>query len=81
MGKYNYSAREIIKKLNKGGFNFVRQNGSHALFRNFEKKITVIVPIHTKNVPTGTARAILKDAGLAPKSQPPSFPNNSVVQE
>lgn len=65
MSKYNYTPRKLIKLLNKNGFLFVRQNGSHAIFKNFGTNRKVIVPIHSSDIPRGTAIAILKDAGIA----------------
>ena len=55
--------RELIKILEKEGFVFVRQSGSHAIFRKTGNKI-IIVPIHSKDIPSGTLNSILKDAGL-----------------
>jgi predicted RNA binding protein YcfA (HicA-like mRNA interferase family) len=55
--------KELIKVLGKEGFVFVRQSGSHAIFRKQGFKI-IVVPIHSKDIPTGTLNAILRDAGL-----------------
>jgi predicted RNA binding protein YcfA (HicA-like mRNA interferase family) len=64
MSKYNFTSRKLIKLLHEHGFHFIRQNGSHALFKNFDNKIKVIVPIHSKDIPMGTAKAILRDANI-----------------
>ena len=40
--------KKLIKLLGKHSFYFVRQNGSHALFKNFKNNLKVIVPIHSK---------------------------------
>jgi len=55
--------KELIKLLEKEDFVFVRQSGSHAIFRKPGFKI-IVVPVHSKDIPTGTLNAILKDAGL-----------------
>jgi len=55
--------KELVKLLEKEGFVFVRQTGSHAIFRKTGFKI-IVVPIHSKDIPTGTLKSILKDAGL-----------------
>jgi len=55
--------KELIKLLEKENFVFVRQSGSHAIFRKPGFKI-IVVPVHSKDIPTGTLNAILKDAGL-----------------
>ncbi|MBI4059004.1 type II toxin-antitoxin system HicA family toxin [Candidatus Microgenomates bacterium] len=60
-----YSAREIIKTLNRAGFTIVSQRGSHIkLFkRERDKSFTAIVPNH-KQVAIGTFNSILKQAGM-----------------
>jgi predicted RNA binding protein YcfA (HicA-like mRNA interferase family) len=55
--------KELIKILEKEGFVFLRQSGSHALFKKPGRKI-IVVPIHSKDIPTGTLHSLLKDAGL-----------------
>jgi predicted RNA binding protein YcfA (HicA-like mRNA interferase family) len=55
--------KELIKILEKEGFVFLRQSGSHAIFKKPGHKI-VVVPIHSKDIPTGTLHSLLKDAGL-----------------
>jgi len=64
MSKYNFSARKLIFLLRENHFYFVKQRGSHAFFKNFENGKKVIVPIHTKDIPKGTAKAILNDADI-----------------
>jgi predicted RNA binding protein YcfA (HicA-like mRNA interferase family) len=55
--------RELIRLLEKNGFMFIRQSGSHAIYKNLTGKM-VVVPIHNKDIPTGTLNGILKDADL-----------------
>ena len=55
--------RELIKLLEKEGFVYVRQTGSHAIFKKAGNK-NIIVPIHSKDIPKGTLHSIMKDAGL-----------------
>ncbi|MFC1616030.1 type II toxin-antitoxin system HicA family toxin [Patescibacteria group bacterium] len=64
MAKYNLTARKLIKILNNHSFHFIRQNGSHALNKNFRTNRKVIVPIHNKDIPKGTVKAILRDADI-----------------
>lgn len=64
MSKYNFNPRKLIKLLRKNNFHFIRQNGSHALFKNFKNNLKVTVPIHSKDIPIGTLRAILEDAKI-----------------
>ncbi len=64
MFKYNLTPSKLIKLLRKHDFVFIRQNGSHAIFKNEQKNIKVVVPIHNKDIPKGTLHAILKDAEI-----------------
>ncbi len=54
--------RRIIRVLQEKGFFFVSQKGSHAKFRN--GSITVIVPMHGKEIPYGTFRSIVRQSTL-----------------
>jgi len=54
--------KKLIKLLEKEGFVFARQSGSHAIYRKNKRR--VVVPVHSKDVPTGTLKGILKDAGI-----------------
>ena len=56
--------KEIVKILKKNGFVEVSQKGSHLKLRNEQTGKTVIVPMHSKELPLGTEQAILKQAGL-----------------
>ena len=54
----------MIKRLKQEGFEEVSQKGSHLKMRNEKTGKQVIVPMHSKDLPTGTEKAILKQAGL-----------------
>lgn len=56
--------REMIKLLLDNGFVEVSQNGSHKKLFNAITNITVIVPMHSKELKKGTEQKILKDSGL-----------------
>ena len=56
-------SRELVKLLEQKGFLFIRQSGSHAVYKN-KNGVMVVVPIHTRDIPKGTLSGILKDAGL-----------------
>lgn len=60
------SGREVVKALERAGFWFVGQRGSHAKLRKAVegKTRTVIVPMHDA-LKKGTLHRILKDAGLS----------------
>ena len=60
-----YSSDEITKTLEREGFVFVSQRGSHAKYRKTgSPTLTVIVPAGRKQIPRGTFRSILRQAGL-----------------
>lgn len=56
--------KQIIKLLKDNGFEEVSQKGSHLKLRNPTTGRQTIVPMHAKDIPPGTERAILKQAGL-----------------
>ena len=56
---------EVVKALGKHGFELVRIKGSHYVMKNSEGRFTV-VPVHPgRDVPPGTLRQIIRDAGLS----------------
>jgi predicted RNA binding protein YcfA (HicA-like mRNA interferase family) len=61
-----YSSQQIVKVLEREGFAFVSQRGSHVKYRRIDSDIvlTVIIPAGRKQVPRGTFRSILRQAGL-----------------
>jgi predicted RNA binding protein YcfA (HicA-like mRNA interferase family) len=61
-----YSSRQIIKTLEREGFVFVSQRGSHVKYRKTTGSLilTVIVPAGRKQVPRGTFRSILRQSAL-----------------
>ncbi len=59
--------REIVKRLKEFGFAFDRQAaGSHEIWFNPTSNRYTTVPNHPGDMPEGTLRAILKQAGIAP---------------
>jgi len=60
-----YSSRHIIRVLEKRGFVFVSQKGSHAKYRKVgQPTLTAIVPAAKKEIPEGTFRSILRQSRL-----------------
>lgn len=56
--------RQMVKLLQKNGFERVTQNGSHLkLYNKITRKIA-IVPLHNKDLGIGLEHSILKQAGL-----------------
>lgn len=58
-----YKSREVLAKLQRLGFVVKRQSGSHVVLRHADGRQTY-VSMHPGDVPTGTFRAILKQANL-----------------
>ncbi len=59
-----YTAKEVLAKLLKAGFVEKRQVGSHKVLRHPNGRQTY-VSMHTKDIPTGTFKKILKQANLS----------------
>jgi len=59
--------RRIVKRLKKYGFVFDRQAaGSHEIWYNKQTDLYTTIPNHPGDMPEGTLRAILKQAGISP---------------
>lgn len=56
--------KEMIKLLEKNGFEYISSNGSHRKYHNPKTKKTTVVPYHSKPLKIGTEQSILKQAGL-----------------
>jgi predicted RNA binding protein YcfA (HicA-like mRNA interferase family) len=61
------TSREVIRVLKKAGFEFDRQaKGSHEIWYNPATKRSTTIPNHPGvEIPKGTLKAILKQAGLS----------------
>jgi len=68
MGRLSgFRYRQIIKRLKAFGFEFDRQAaGSHEIWYNSQTNRYTTVPNHSKDLPEGTLRAILKETGINP---------------
>ncbi|MDP3186524.1 MAG: type II toxin-antitoxin system HicA family toxin [Anaerolineales bacterium] len=66
MGRLSgFKYREIIKKLKAFGFEFFRYAaGSHEIWHNPASGRFTTIPNHPGDMPEGTLRAILKQAGI-----------------
>ena len=58
------SGRECIKAMEKAGFQFKRQEGSHIILRRNDPFAQLVVPDH-KELDRGTLRAIIRQAGMS----------------
>lgn len=58
-----YTSKEVLRKLLKAGFVERRQSGSHKILKHPDGRQTYVA-MHTKDIPVGTLRSILKQANL-----------------
>ena len=56
--------KTVIKILEDKGFVLRRVKGSHHIYYHPETRRRVVVPLHKKDLPQGTVREILKQAGI-----------------
>lgn len=54
--------KEIVRILEKAGFLFVRQKGSHRIY--VKDNIGVTIPFHSRDLKRGTLKQIIKQARL-----------------
>lgn len=68
MGRLSgFCYREIARRLKALGFAFDRQAaGSHEIWHHEKADIYTTIPNHPGDMPEGTLRAILKQAGISP---------------
>ena len=57
------SGRQVRAALERAGFEFRRQTGSHMILRRGDPHARVVVPDH-RQIRQGTLRRIIADAGL-----------------
>lgn len=55
-------SKQVIKVLEKAGFVFARQKGSHAIY--VKDNLGVTIPIHNKDLKKGTLKSIIKQSGM-----------------
>ena len=66
LGGFRY--REVVKRLKTFGFEFHRQAaGSHEIWFNPTTHRYTTIPNHPGDMPEGTLRAILRQAGIDPE--------------
>ncbi len=58
----NIKSKEVLKILQKQGFEIKRQSGTHVILRKENKN--VVVPVHREVMPIGTLKSIEKQSGV-----------------
>ena len=56
--------QQVIRALERAGWQVHRQRGSHVSMRKEGVLFLITVPLHRRDLPRGTLRDIIKDAGL-----------------
>lgn len=59
------NSRDLMKIIQSDGWYLIRTTGSHHHFKHGEKLGLVTIPHPKKDLPKGTVKNILKQAGLA----------------
>lgn len=60
------TGREVVRAVERAGFIFDRQRGSHVILTHPRTRRRVSIPVHAgRTVKVGTLRGILEDAGLS----------------
>jgi predicted RNA binding protein YcfA (HicA-like mRNA interferase family) len=58
------NSNDLIKMIEKEGWYLVRTKGSHHHFKHPTQKGLVTIPHPKKDVPKGTVKSILRQAGI-----------------
>ena len=59
------SGKRLCEALEERGWTLDRKKGSHHIFSHPDSTLNVSVPVHrNEDLPTGTQRRIMRDAGL-----------------
>ena len=59
------TAKDAIRALERAGFAFQRQRGSHATLRHPGTRRTIVVPMHGGDLKRPLLKIILQQAGLS----------------
>jgi predicted RNA binding protein YcfA (HicA-like mRNA interferase family) len=57
------SGQNLVKALERAGWQMVRQRGSHVRMKHHDRRVSLTVPLH-RELKRGTLGGILNDAGL-----------------
>jgi predicted RNA binding protein YcfA (HicA-like mRNA interferase family) len=56
--------KELVAVLERAGFSLKRHTGSHAILYKSGIPRPISIPVHPKDLPKGTLRAIIRQANL-----------------
>ena len=58
-------AKDVIKRFQKLGFVKDRQSGSHVILYHPKTRQRASIPVHVRDLPKGTLKAILNQTGVS----------------
>lgn len=58
---------ELVRALEKHGWELARVRGSHYIMKHPSDRRTIPIPLHNRDLKTGTLRGIMRQAGLSPE--------------
>jgi len=58
------TSKDVVRLLKQKGFVLDRSRGSHQIWLHPDSRKRAVVPMHNKDIPTGTLYSILKQAGI-----------------
>lgn len=59
-------AKDVVRVLERLGFETWRQKGSHlTMYRTVDRRVLTVLMHFAKDVPRGTLRTIIREAGLS----------------
>jgi predicted RNA binding protein YcfA (HicA-like mRNA interferase family) len=60
------SGKALCKIVERKGWDLKRVTGSHHIYTKLGAEVILSIPVHgNRDLPTGTLKSILKDAGLS----------------
>jgi predicted RNA binding protein YcfA (HicA-like mRNA interferase family) len=59
------TAEQLRRALRRGGWEEIRQSGSHLRLRHPDYNEDVTIAMHSGDIPTGTLRAIVRQLGMS----------------
>ncbi len=61
----SYSGKKLCKVVKDKGWNLSRIVGSYYIFEKLGSEVILSIPVHSnRDLPIGTLKSIMKDAGL-----------------
>lgn len=57
--------RQAVRALERCGWELDRAKGSHQVFRHPDRRHRIVVPMHARDLATGTLRQIIEASGVS----------------